>query len=170
LSGYDTLIATSSNQGATIYAWLISEVIVANEDTRAFPGLATLALTGAGTTDQWSGVFSTINQTSFSDTSPNFTNTNAQDQQFNITDLPAGVFTIKAVKIAARSAVSTSGAVPTKVAFGYNSGGTVAVGTAQALSTGYITMQQVDNINPVTGLPWVQSDINALQLDMRSAT
>jgi len=147
----------------------VSEMIVASEDTRGFPGLMTMALTGAGTTDQWSGVFSTINQVSFSDTSPNFTNTVAQDQQFNITDLVAGVFTIKAVKISARSAVSSPTPTATKIAFGYNSGGTVAVGAAQSPSTGYATLEELDNTNPVTGLPWVQSDMNALQLDMRSS-
>jgi len=157
--------------GATATQPLISEVIVANEDTRSFPGLMTLALTGAGTTDSWSGVFSTINQTTISDTSPNFTNTAAQDQQFNITDLPTGgAFVIKAVKIAARMAVSAT-PTATKVSLGYNSGGSAAFGTGaqKTLTTAYLTYEQLDATNPVTTAAWAQSDMNALQLDMRSA-
>jgi hypothetical protein len=150
-------------------AFLISEIILATEDTRAWPGLQNLALTGAGTTDQWTGVYSTINQVTLSDTTPNYTNTAGQDQQFNITDLISGVFLIKAVKVTARAAVSAS-PTPTKIAIGYNSGGTVAVGPAQTVATAYAPIEQLDAINPVTGLAWAQSDMNALQLNLRSAT
>jgi hypothetical protein len=148
----------------------ISEVIVADEDTRAFPGLMTMALTGAGTTDNWTGIFSTINQVTFSDTTPNFTNTAAQDQQFNITDLVSGTFVIKAVKVAARMAVSAT-PTATQVKLGYNSGGSVAFGTGatKTLTTAYATYEQLDATNPVTAAAWAQSDMNALQLDMRSA-
>lgn len=150
---------------------VLSEIIVADEDTRAFPGLATLALTGAGTTDQWTGIFSDVNGTSFSDATPNFTNTNAQDQQYNWTDLPAGTFAIKAVKIAARMAKSASPAV-TQVKLGYKSGGSTGFGTGatKALTTAYATYEQIDSTNPVTAAAWVQSDMNALQVDAQSLT
>lgn len=148
-----------------------SEVMLANEDTRAWPGLLTLALTGAGTTDQWTGLFSTINGTTFSDTSPNYTNVTAQDQQFNVTDPPSGAFAIKGVKITARMAKSASGAV-SQVKLGYNSGGTVAFGTGatKAPTTAYATYEQLDVTNPVTGNAFSQSEITALQLDMQSLT
>jgi hypothetical protein len=147
-----------------------SEFILADEDTRGFPGLMTMALTGAGTTDSWTGIFSTINQTVISDTTPNFTNTVTQDQQFNITDLTAGTFVIKAVKIAARMAVSAT-PTATQVKLGYNSGGSVAFGTGatKTPTTAYTTYDQLDATNPVTAAAWAQSDMNALQLDMRSA-
>lgn len=169
LTGFDTLISISSSQGVTVYGWLISEAMVADEDLRSWPGLQTLALTGAGTTDQWTGTYSDINGTTFSDAFPIYTNTSAQDEQFNVTDLVAGVYSIKAVRIAARSTRS-SGSTPTKIAFGYNSGGTVAVGPAQTASTGYTTLEELDSLNPVTGLPFQQSQMNSLQLNARSAT
>jgi hypothetical protein len=155
---------------STNFSPLVSEIIVSTDDTRSFPGLVTLALTGAGTTDSWSGVFSTINQTTLSDASPNFTNTTAQDQQFNITDLPSGTFVINAVKIEGRMAVSAT-PTATQVKLGYNSGGTVAFGTGatKTLTTAYTTYEQLDATNPVTAAAWAQSDMNALQLDMRSA-
>lgn len=149
----------------------LSEFIVADEDVRAFPGLVTLALTGAGTTDQWTGTFSNINGTTISDANPAFTNTNAQDEQFNWTDLPAGTFAIKAVRIAARMAKSASPAV-TQVKLGYNSGGSVAFGTGatKALTTAYATYEQIDATNPVTAVAFVQSEMNALQVDAQSVT
>lgn len=145
-----------------------SEIIVADEDTRSFPGLVTMAPSAQGTTDQWTGLWSDVNGITISDASPNFVNLSAQDQQFALTPLPLGVFVIKAVKIAARSAVSLA-PTPTKVALGFNQGGVVAVGPDQALTTGYETYEQLDSINPVTGNPWVQADLTGLQLNLRSA-
>lgn len=161
----DQVVIPGAN-GSFISAF--SEVIVADEDTRGFPGLMTLALTGAGTTDNWSGLFSTINQVALSDTTPNFSNTAAQDQQFNVTDLTSGTFVIKAVKITARAAKAAGTA--TQIKLGYNSGGTVAFnGSNLAITTAYATYEQLDATNPITGVAWVQTDMNALQLDVRSA-
>jgi hypothetical protein len=167
VTGFDQI--AMFGDGAS-FGQAFSEFILADEDTRGFPGLMTMALTGAGTTDSWTGIFSTINQTVISDTTPNFTNTVTQDQQFNITDLTAGTFVIKAVKIAARMAVSAT-PTATQVKLGYNSGGSVAFGTGatKTPTTAYTTYDQLDATNPVTAAAWAQSDMNALQLDMRSA-
>jgi len=73
--------------------------------------------------------------------------------------------------IAARMAKSQSPGV-TQVELGYNSGGSVAYGTGatKALTTGYTTYNQLDSINPVTGVAWVQADMNGLQIDMQALT
>jgi hypothetical protein len=157
------LAGPNSNGNGTM-----SEIIVADEDTRSF-SLFVMAPTAAGTTDNWTGAVTTINGTSFSDASPNFTNTAAQDQQANITDPPTGIFGVKAVKIAARAAASV-GSTPTKIKLGYNSGGSVAVGAAQTLTNSYTTYEQLDVTNPVTSAAWAFSDLAALQLDLRSST
>jgi hypothetical protein len=149
-----------------------SEIIVADEDLRAWPGILTMALTGAGTTNQWTAnTFSNINGTTISDASPTSDNTNGQVQEYNITDLPTGNFTIKAVKIAARSAKSASPAV-TQVQLGYNSGGSVAYGSGatKAVTTAYATYEQYDATNPITSAAWASSDINGLQLDIKAVT
>lgn len=149
----------------------VSEVIVADEDTRALPGLVSLALTGDGTTTDWTGDYSTINQTTISDTTPNYTDTTALDQQFNWTNLPSGSFVIKAVKIAARMAKSATPSV-TQVKIGYNHGGTPGFGTGatKAVTTAYETYEQLDSLNPVTSADWAQADMNALQVDLQSLT
>jgi hypothetical protein len=147
-----------------------SEFIVATDDTRTRAGLLTGALTGAGTTDAWTGLFSNINGTSFSDANPINSNVAAQDEQFNITDAPAILYSVDAVKIAARMAVSST-PTATQIKLGYNSAGTVAFGTGSTKTPGavYSTQAQLDLINPVTGVAFTSSEINALQLDLRSA-
>jgi len=150
----------------------ISEVMVATDDLRAWPGLATMALTGAGTTNNWTNnTFSNINGTSFSDSNPTYTNVNATLQEYNITDLPAGTFNIGAVKIVAR-ATESLGAAVSKVELGYNSGGSVAygAGATKTMTLAYASYEQLDITNPVTSATWVQSDMNGLQLDIQALT
>src|ERR1035437_2848394 len=119
-------------------AYYFSEGFVSSDDSRSYWGIYNLALTGSGTTDQWTGVYSTINALTLSDASPNYTNTSSQDQQFNITDVTVILVSVAAVKIAARAAKSSS-STPTKIALGYNDGGSVAVGTAQTVTGAYNT-------------------------------
>jgi hypothetical protein len=162
-------IGLQANSSTT---WASSEIIVADEDTRSFPGLVTMAPNGAGTTTNWTNnAFTNLNGTTISDAQPVSSNTNAQLQEYNLIDLPTGTFVIKAVMIAARMAKSQAPGV-TQVELGYNSGGSVAYGTGatKALTTGYTTYNQLDSINPVTGVAWVQSDMNGLQIDMQALT
>lgn len=172
VSGVTNLDSIFFNGGGSATYWNLSEVVVADEDVRAFPGLVTLALTGAGTTDDWTGTYSNINGTTISDANPAYVNVNAKDEQFNVTDLPTGTFVIKAVKIAARMAKSNDGPAVTQVKLGYNSGGSTGFGTGatKALTTAYATYEQLDLTNPVSSAAFVQSEMNALQLDMQSVT
>jgi 2-keto-4-pentenoate hydratase len=110
-----------------------------------------------------------VNETTLSDATMISTNTASQDEQFNVTDMPSGNFSIKAVVVAAR-ATSTATATATKVALGFNSGGTVAVGTSQTTSTAWTRLTQVFAQNPVTSANWLLSEMNALQVNLRSGS
>jgi hypothetical protein len=148
-----------------------SEIIVADTDTRGFQGLQVLALTGAGTTNSWTDpTYTDINGISFSDANPAYVDTTGADQQYTVTTPTPAVYSVAGVVISARMAVG-SGSVPTQVKLGYNSGGTVGFGTgaAKTPTSAYQTFQQIDMINPVTGVAFTQSDLAALQLDLRSA-
>lgn len=148
----------------------LSEFIVSDEDTRSVSGLMTMALTGAGTTNQWANnTYSNINGQSISDSNPASDNTNGEQQQYNLTDLVAGTYSIKMVKISARLAKSASPAV-TKVALGYNSGGSVAVGSSLSVTGAYTTYEQFDATSPVTSAAWAQSDMNGLQVNLKAVT
>lgn len=147
-----------------------SEVIVATDDTRARVGLLTLA-GSAGTTDNWTGTPSNVTGTTISDLNPVNSNTAAQDEQFALTDLPAGTFAVDAVKISMRAAVSSS-PTATQIKMGYFNGvATTAFGTGSTKTptTVYGTFEQLDLTNPITSTGWVSGDINALQLNFRSA-
>lgn len=148
-----------------------SEIIVRDSDTRGIIGLKSDALTGAGTTNNWlNNTFSNINGTTISDANPTNINTTGTDQQYNITDIADPIYIVTSVKIAARLANSV-GTIPTQVKLGYNSGGSVGFGTGAAKTTGtvFANVQQMDAINPVTGVAFVQADMNALQVDLQSA-
>jgi len=168
ISGVSNLDCVGIGGDAAIGGGGMSEIIVADEDTRSL-SLLTMAPTGAGTTDAWTGTVTNMNGTTFSDANPNFTNTASLDQQANITDPPTGSFAVKAVKISARAAASV-GSTPTKLQLGYNSGGSVAVGAAKTLTNAYTTYEQLDATNPVTSAAWAQSDLAALQVDLKSST
>jgi hypothetical protein len=146
-----------------------SEIIVADEDTRAFTGLMTMVPTGAGTTDDWIGAYTDVNEREIDNSTFVYTDTVSQDEQFNLTDLPSGSFGIRAV-VATAKVTSTAGATATKVALGFKSGGSVAVGTSQSTTTAWETKHQIFAQNPVTSADWAQSDMNALQIDLRSGS
>ena len=63
MTGFDSVFLARITDGYLI----ASEIIVADEDTRGMSGLATLALTGVGSTDAWTGAYGMINQTTISD-------------------------------------------------------------------------------------------------------
>jgi hypothetical protein len=145
-----------------------SEIIVADEDTRSL-ALVTLAPNAAGTTQQWTGAFTDVNETGVNDATYNVTNVTLQDQQYNLIDLPAGSFVVKNVMVSARANTS-AGSVATQVALGVRSGTTVSVGAAQTAGVTYATFTQFIGPNdPNTGAPWTTAAINALQLNLRSS-
>jgi len=144
----------------------VSEIIVADVDTRGL-SLMTMAPTGAGTTDAWTGAYTDVNEATTSDATALNTNTASQDEQFNITDLLAGSFAIQAVRVAARTALA-GGSTPVGIQLGFNSGGSVAVGATKTPATTYGLVDQIFATNPVTSAAWVQSDMNALQMNLRS--
>ncbi len=144
-----------------------SEFIAADEDTRLL-SLVTLAPNAAGDANAWTGAYTDISETVNNDATSLYTDTVGQDAQFNLNDMPAGSFTIKAVKISARvskSAVATAGSI----GLGVKSGGTINSGAPVAQTTAWATMEAYLPSNPVTTNAWQQSEINALQMNFRSA-
>jgi hypothetical protein len=168
-TGDVTVSGVSSLEAAALSAngandWEVSEVIVADSDTRNL-SLVTMAPTAAGTTDQWTGAYSGVNETTLSTASPNSSTTSGQDQQYELTALPSGTFSVLAVKISAYAETASS----ENLKLGFNSGGTVGVDGGQALTTAWATYESLFPQNPVTAAAWLLSAMDSLQLDMRSA-
>jgi len=163
MTDFDSVYIARSSGGQLFE---FSEIMVADDDTRSRLGLLTFALTGDGTTTDWTGAYSTINGTTISDASPNYTNTNDLDQEFDVTNQPTGTFAVEAIKLEVRAAKAAG--TPTQIALGYNEGGTVTVEGDIALTTSYATYEQLDLVNPRTAAAWDASIINALQINARS--
>lgn len=162
MSGFDRVLT-----GNSVSAALFSEIIVADEDTRLM-NLVTMAPNGAGTTDLWTGTYSNVNPVTINDANYVYSNVTGQDEQFNCIDIPSGTWTVKAVMAVARAAVSPS-ATATQLALGVNSGGTVNVGSNIALAGSFAPYQRLMATNPVTSAAWAQSEMNPLQINLRTA-
>lgn len=154
--------------GSAVNPDAVSEIVVADEDTRLF-SLVAMAPNGAGGTDAWTGAYTDCNPITINDANAVYTNTVGQDEEFNLTDLPSGTFTIRAVKISARASKS-AGATATKLKLGYGTNSSTDVGAAQSLTTAWACYERLDQQNPVTSNDWQQSEMNPLQVLMESAS
>jgi hypothetical protein len=146
----------------------VSEIIVADEDTRAM-SLQTLAPAGNGTTENWTGAYTDVNEIVINDATVVTTNTAGQDWQCTLPALVAGAPGVRCVKIAARSSVP-AGSVATTVGLGVNSDGTINAGAQQSPTVPWKTLERFMVYNPTTGQPWTTAQMNALQLNLRSGS
>ena len=75
------------NSTSSIY---VSEIMVANEDLRGWAGLLTMAPSALGTTYAWSNTaVANVNPTTINDLNAAYSNTAAQDEQYNLNDEPS---------------------------------------------------------------------------------
>lgn len=144
-----------------------SEWIVSDTDTRILL-VATGYVSGAGDSNAWDGTYADVDEITLSDADVLSTNGTGNDVLLALANLPAGSYSVKAVREVARVAKSASGTA-TQISLGIKSGGTVDVDSAHSLDTAFASIDRFMTINPVTGVKFTQSEINALQLVMRSA-
>lgn len=145
---------------------LVSEIIVADSDTRLL-SLATLAPNAAGDANAWTGAYTDVNTVSINDTTYVSNNTSGDDFQCNLSALPTGNFQVLSTKIVARATKTASGL--TSVAVGVKTNATVNTPAAVAQQASWTTNETYYSTNPVTATNWTTTDINALQINLRSA-
>jgi hypothetical protein len=158
----DNVQISQPNGNWTFY----SEFIVADVDTRLM-SVVTLAPSAAGTTNQWTGAYTDISESTLNDATLVTSATSGQNFQCNFNDLPSGSFAIKAVKATAR-AVQTGGGIAS-LALGLYTNATVSVPSASALTTTWDTYETLYQTNPVTSSAFTPTEVNALQLNLQSA-
>jgi hypothetical protein len=164
VSNFDTFIGYAPSANSICY---FSEVIIADEDPRTFI-LALQNPSAAGDATAWTGAYTDINETTLSDVTMAYVNSNAADAQFNLLDAPAGNYGVKAVVLSARACKSAS-STPTKLALGIKSNSTIDAGTGQALTTSWSTYQRILATNPTnSNANFTITELNALQLNLRS--
>lgn len=147
-----------------------AEVIVCTQDSRTL-SLKTMVPDAAGTTSSWSGAYTDIDEITASDVDVLTSATAMQVTSVNTTGMPSGWsnLTVTAVKCLASAARGSTG--PSKLALGVRTNSTDSFPTAVTLDTGFSTPTTTYyELNPVTGVAWTTTEIDALQLAFRSET
>lgn len=152
--------------------WYMSEVIVANEDTRLF-SLSTLAPTSdtgetVASANQWTGDYTTVDEVTASDADVAYSDVTGQNFQSNLSNLTAGQFVVKGVKVAARMSRSPTGVSSAKL--GVKTNGSVDVAAQVTLDTAWSSQERMLVVNPVTGTTWTPTEIKDLILDIQTGT
>lgn len=161
-------LGNTSTTSGFVTNW--SEVIVSTQDSRTL-SLVTLAPNAAGTTSSWTGAYTDIDETTASDTDVLTSATANQVTSVNATGMPSGWsnLTVTAVKCIASAARGSTG--PSKLALGVRTNSTDSFPTATTLDTGFSTpVTTYYELNPVTGVAWTTTEIDAIQLAFRSET
>jgi hypothetical protein len=166
ITGYDCIGITAPS-GGTCFAGL-SEFVVADEDTRTF-SVVTNYPNGAGDNNDWTGAYTDVDESTMSDSDLIYVNSDAKDAIFNLSDLPSGTFSVRALRIAARCMKSGDSSIANiKLGFKIGSPGTIDVGSNIALPTNWGTVERI--VATINGVQPSTSDIGSLESVLRSAT
>lgn len=141
----------------------ISEIIVSDEDTRLM-SLKTLVPNAAGDLNEWSGLYTAIDEVTLSDADVIYTATRGDDFQANLTGMPAGTFKVKGVKAVVRAADSSE-ILGLKVGIKTNSA--IHLEDAHTLEASWNILEKMFQNNPETATAFTSGEIDALQLALR---
>lgn len=132
--------------------------------------VATLSISGAGTTSQWVGSYTDINETVLSDTTFISDNTNGDISTYQVTDVPTGGnFNVGAIIVSARAERGATGVQ--NLELGVRSGGANHWGSpVSGLITAFGPFQEIMTTDPATGLPWTISGANAVEIGVQALT
>lgn len=151
---------------ATLYVVAYhSEVIIADEDVRLF-SLLTLAPNAAGSVNTFTaGSYLDIDETVLSDADTAYSQTPEQDLQVALSDVPAGNFIVKNVRVISRLADGVGGMGMQQ---GLVTNGVLHLAATRPLAAGWEPAVDDYPQNPETLNRWSLADLNALQLAFRS--
>lgn len=158
--------STSSSNNVNQY----SEVIVSTQDSRTL-SLVTMVPNAAGTTSAWTGAYTDVDELTAADVDVLTSATALQVTSVNTTGMPSGWsnLTVTAVKVVASAARGSTG--PSKLALGVRTNASDSFPTATTLDTGFsAAVATYYELNPVTGVGWTTTEIDALQIALRSET
>lgn len=177
LTGDTDFFSSSGVDYVTINNWgntnarRCNECIIANESTLGMR-LATITPSANGSNTAWTGVFSDINGSTTNDSTMISSGTADQYETNAMTDLstPAAALQPVAVVSSIRARNAPSG--PQNIQHVVRTGGQeFESGNAPGLTTTFQNgFQAIWGVNPVTTDPWTPSDINGLEIGVRSVT
>ncbi len=154
--------------GTGAYNMGMSEFIVADEDTRSL-GLATHPPDAAGDQNQWTGLYSVVDDTTIDDNDMAYVNSADQEVDYNLGPAPSGTYKVIALKVVARALKSSDASVGT-LKLGARLSSTSDLDSGQTLTTGWATYDRMmttlngSNVNTLS-----MTDLGNLQSAMKSA-
>lgn len=151
------------NAGSAMAA---SEIIVATEDTRTFD-LLTMDPNAAGDANTWTNTYTAIDEVAVSDADTIYTDVAEQEFDCNLSDLPAGSFSVVGLVEAIR-ACKTDDASIDGLTIGIRSSGETDVGSTETMTTAWQLFLRILQTNPVTDDIFTQAELDALQLALVS--
>lgn len=149
---------------------IISEIIIATTDTRSLR-VATLVPNGAGASTAWTGTFADVDETDINDADFVSATTAPIDELFTLTDLStvAQGYDPVAVTIGTRGRVGVTG--PSNLQTLLRTGSTDYNSSNKGPTTSFASVSQtIYDQNPNTTADWTISDIQGLEVGVRSIT
>lgn len=145
----------------------ISEIMITDEDTRSLVGVAVLFPNADGDINTFdAGTYQDVDELVLDDSDMISSGSNGQEFTCGLSDLPAGNYQVRGVKMADRADKAVVG--PGTQQFGIRSGG-VDNTVNQALLVALANYERLMVLNPITGNPWTVAEVNALQACIKSA-
>lgn len=125
--------------------------------------LSLLLSNASGDTTQWTGCItqSNFNPAAINDAKNITDNTSGDICEWKGNGLPAGTFSVKAVKVIARAIKGTSG--ENQIAVGVKTNLSTTFCIAATLNLYWSTQECFYPTNPITASPWIATDITNLQ-------
>lgn len=145
----------------------VSQVIVADEPTIGWRAL-TRYPNGAGATGDWTGDYTSVDETIYNDADFINSSTNGQVETFTQTGPAITGYVVRAVCVAARAKKGASG--PANVQLALRVSGTDYFSSSKALDLGYGAHFNIWEQNPATTADWINTAIDAVQPGVKAIT
>jgi hypothetical protein len=146
------------------YTIAVAGIIVSTEDTRLLY-IKTMVPDATGDTTSWSGTYADINEMTLNNTTAIYTDTADAEFQCNVTGMPSGVYSVKAVAVAYQIAQGSPGL---EIQHGIRSGTTTYLEAAQAVDTYWEPKIKIYETNPITSNPFSPAEVNAIQMAFKA--
>jgi len=119
----------------------------------------------AGTTNQWTGAYTDIDEHTLNDSDVVYTDTDDYTAQFGMTDAPSGDWNVRGIKIISR-ACAPSGSTANVLKQGVYSASTLDVDSGQLLGESFASYERwAETIN---GSPMTSALLSSMELALRS--
>ena len=142
-------------------------------DDAAYPGVSRIALltpSGAGNSTQWDpsagSNYACVDEVPYSDADYVYTNIADEVDTYAASDLPSEAAVVKCVQVTARARKEGSG--PPNIAIACRTTGGDYYSADQSLQSSFASQSKLWETNPGTAAAWTTSEVNAMEIGIKS--